>query len=58
MINKTLNFITGLAGFITWFFLTKNSPEHSLTIATGVLLVLLGFGGRETIQEILKVWRQ
>ncbi|MGL4561920.1 MAG: hypothetical protein ACRCV0_06515 [Brevinema sp.] len=56
--NKILNFITGLAGFTAWFILTKNSPEHSLTIATGVLLILLGFGGRETIQEILKAWKQ
>ncbi|MGL5956776.1 MAG: hypothetical protein ACRC0X_09325 [Brevinema sp.] len=56
--NTILNFITGLIGFVSWFYLVNKSPEHGLTLALGVLLILLGFGGRETIQEILKTWRE
>lgn len=57
MSNQVINFITGLAGFIVWIVLTYSSPDNSINLAVGVLLMLVGFGGRDTIIEIIKTWK-
>lgn len=54
MVNKILNFVTGCMGFITWVYLSKESPNQAINIAMGVLLMLIGFGGRDTIIDIIK----
>lgn len=55
--GELINLLTGLLGFTAWALFSWRSPEHSSNIALGALLMLLGFGGRETIKEILKTWR-
>lgn len=55
--NYCINFCTGLAGLIMWYQLTLSNPEYSVRIALGLLAVLMGFGGRETVKEILKIWK-
>lgn len=56
-IGELINLLTGLLGFMAWALFSWRSPENSSNIALGALLMLLGFGGRETIKEILKTWR-
>lgn len=55
--NYFINFFTGLAGLIMWYKLALQNPEHSIQTALGLLAVLMGFGGRETIKEIIKIWK-
>lgn len=55
--NYCINFFTGLAGLIMWYQLTIKSPEYSVRIALGLMAALMGFGGRETIKEIIKIWK-
>lgn len=55
--NDIINFFTGLAGLIMWFYLTLKHPESAVHIALGLLAVLMGFGGRETIKEILQIFK-
>ncbi|SFB75575.1 hypothetical protein SAMN02745150_00638 [Brevinema andersonii] len=54
-INEWVNVLTGSLGFTAWLPLTSKSPENSLGLAIGVLTVLMGFGGRETVKEILQL---
>lgn len=50
--------ITGIIGFVVWFYLVRNNPDHAVNIALGVLLILVGFGGRDTVIDIIKSWKQ
>lgn len=54
-INEWVNVLTGSLGFIAWLLLTSKSPENALGLAIGILTVLMGFGGRETVKEILQL---
>lgn len=46
---------TGSLGFIAWIIITSKSPENALGLAIGILTVLMGFGGSETVKEILQL---
>ena len=53
-IREIFNIITGALGFCTWFYLSKITPEYSIQIAIATLSMLVGFGGRDTIKDIIK----
>lgn len=57
MYNKILNIVTGIAGFVVWIYLVKDNTEQAINLALGILLMLIGFGGRDTIIEIVKSWK-
>ena len=57
MNREVQNTVTGALAFGLWAFLAYRTPEHSIPIAVGCLLSLVGFAGRDTIIEILKNWR-
>lgn len=57
MNSKRFNIFTGSVGMAVWVFLTYHNPEHSTNIAIGSLLCLIGFGGVNTIKEILETWK-
>lgn len=58
MSHNILNTITGFCGLMIWVWLTKSSPDQATNLAVGILLMLVGFGGRDTIIEIIKSWKQ
>lgn len=55
--RELFNIVTGLASFVCWYTLAQKFPEHSLKIAGSCILMLLGFSGRETLIEIIKIVR-
>ena len=55
--RETFNFWTGLISFIVWIWLSYLYPEHTFNLALASLMMLLGFGGRDTIVEIVKTWK-
>lgn len=52
--REFFNIITGILGYFTWFYLSKITPEYSVQIAIATLSMLIGFGGRDTIKDIIK----
>ncbi|MGL4562254.1 MAG: hypothetical protein ACRCVW_00145 [Brevinema sp.] len=56
-LNESINVVTGFLGFITWTVLSYYSSQDSLVIALGCLAMLMGFGGRDTIIEIIKSYK-
>lgn len=57
MNNQTLNLLTGIMGFLVWTYLSYLTPEHSVNLALGSLLMLVGFAGKETIVDIVKSFK-
>lgn len=57
MANKILNTLTGIMGFCVWVWLVRSTPSHAINLALGVLLMLIGFAGKETIVDIIKSWK-
>ena len=57
MHSNILNIITGTCGFTIWIYLVKDTPTQSINLALGILLMLIGFGGRDTIIDIIKSWK-
>ncbi|MGL4367640.1 MAG: hypothetical protein ACRCTQ_05125 [Brevinemataceae bacterium] len=56
--RELLNFFSGFLGFTVWIILTYRNPEHAVNTALGSLLMLVGFGGRDTIINIIKIWKE
>ena len=52
-----LNIITGLCGSLIWIYLVRDNTEQAVELALGILLMLIGFGGRDTIIDIIKSWK-
>lgn len=57
ILREFLNIVTGTIAFSCWFYLAKRYPEHSLKIAGSCIIMLLGFSGRETLLEIIRMIR-
>ena len=55
--REKFNFVTGLVSFGVWTWLCFLYPEHTLDLARACLSMLLGFGGRDTIVDIIKSWK-
>ena len=55
--REKFNFVTGLVSFGERIWLSFLYPEHTLNLAIASLSMLLGFGGRDTIVDIIKSWK-
>lgn len=55
-IREWNNFCSGLLSFITWSILSYKTPEHCLKLAISSLIILLGFGGRDSIISIIQMY--